>query len=261
LDKSLLCDMPDADDREDILRALCTQLKVDAKVLGEGEQGTLKEVARRTEGYSGADLQAAVYNAQLEAIHDVLGDRDVAAKPKEGQVNGDVPSSADADAMTPDFTYFRIGDVQQTGTKDVGEPNESDSTATAMIPQTAAARATEHARIAALIDTYRRRLQLQLQQQRQTRHASRSHSHSHNIDHGDVNNGTSSNKQDDSSAEPTIEWRHILRSLAQTRASISTEERRRLAGIYREFVVGRNGEMPQGGEDGSREVGGRSSLM
>ena len=59
--------------------------------------------------------------------------------------------------------------------------------------------------------------------------------------------------------EVTILWRHIEKSLASTRASISAEERRRLQGIYREFVVGRNGEMPSG--QGGTEVGGRSSLM
>jgi len=254
LDKSLLCDMPDVDDREDILRALCTQLKVDVKVLADSEHETLKDVARRTEGYSGADLQAAVYNAQLEAIHDVLGDRDVTVK---GQ-NSD-PADANGDGMTmPDFTYFRLGDVQQQASD--GEQHSDGSGSAAIIPQTAAARATEHARIAALIESYRRRLQQQL-------HATHHHTtrtNSRNVSTTTNNNNTANpNKIDDSSnsAEPTIEWKHILRSLAQTRASISVEERRRLAGIYREFVVGRNGEMPQGGEEGSREVGGRSSLM
>lgn len=258
LDKSLLCDMPDTDDREDILRALCTQLKVDAKVLGGGEHETLKEVARRTEGYSGADLQAAVYNAQLEAIHDVLGDRDVAAKSKDGQVNGDAHADADADGLAADFTYFRLGDLRPANSTD-GVDHDGGGKDGTMIPQTAAARATEHAGIAALIETYRRRLKEQ--QQQHSRHASRSFSsHSTNDNDNDITPATQS-KGTDNSAEPTIEWKHILRSLTQTRASISTEERRRLAGIYREFIVGRNGEMPQGGEDGSREVGGRSSLM
>lgn len=258
LDKSLLCDMPDVDDREDILRALCTQLKVDKNVLGDGEFETLKEVARRTEGYSGADLQAAVYNAQLEAIHDVLGDGDVTVK-------GDVAEAADANGngMTEkaDFTYFRIGDMQQQQVSDGELERNNGNGSTTVIPQTAAARAIEHARIAALIETYRRRLQHQLYTVTR-HHTPRTVSTANN--NNTSNNATARNgdKADQSnSAEPTIEWKHILRSLAQTRASISVEERRRLAGIYREFVVGRNGEMPQGGEEGSREVGGRSSLM
>ena len=59
--------------------------------------------------------------------------------------------------------------------------------------------------------------------------------------------------------EVVIEWRHMEGSLRSTRASISVDERRRLEMIYREFVVGRNGEMRSG--EGNREVGGRVSLM
>ncbi len=40
--------------------------------------------------------------------------------------------------------------------------------------------------------------------------------------------------------------------------SLSDRERRRLEAIYREFVVGRNGEMPNG--EGARVVGGRTSF-
>jgi peroxin-1 len=61
------------------------------------------------------------------------------------------------------------------------------------------------------------------------------------------------------SEEPVIQWRHLLKSLETTRASISVQERRRLEKIYREFVVGRNGEMQDGG--GPTEIGGRTSLM
>ena len=59
--------------------------------------------------------------------------------------------------------------------------------------------------------------------------------------------------------EVVIQWKHIMASLSTTRPSISADERRRLSGFYREFVMGRNGEMPSG--QGPTEVGGRSSLM
>ena len=59
--------------------------------------------------------------------------------------------------------------------------------------------------------------------------------------------------------EIIVRWEHVERSLATTRSSLSDAERRRLQGIYREFVYGRNGEMPTG--EGGREVGGRTSLM
>ena len=65
LDKSLLCDMPSRDDRVDILRAIARKVPLDADV-------NLDVWAQKTEGYSGADLQALMYNAQLEAINESL---------------------------------------------------------------------------------------------------------------------------------------------------------------------------------------------
>ncbi|BFZ63512.1 Peroxisome biosynthesis protein pex1 [Saitoella coloradoensis] len=65
LDKSLLCDMPSLEDRVSILEALLKILYLDPSI-------PLEELAERMEGYSGADLQAVLYNAHLEAIHEVL---------------------------------------------------------------------------------------------------------------------------------------------------------------------------------------------
>ncbi len=65
--------------------------------------------------------------------------------------------------------------------------------------------------------------------------------------------------EEEEEAGPTIMWRHVQRSLAATRPSISADERRRLERIYREFVVGRSGDLPSG--QGGTEIGGRSSLM
>ncbi|GAO47030.1 AAA-domain-containing protein [Saitoella complicata NRRL Y-17804] len=65
LDKSLLCDMPSLEDRVSILEALLKILYLDPSI-------PLEELAERMEGYSGADIQAVLYNAHLEAIHEVL---------------------------------------------------------------------------------------------------------------------------------------------------------------------------------------------
>jgi peroxin-1 len=62
LDKSLLCNMPDASEREDILRAVSHKVALAASV-------DLSAMAHETEGFSGADLQALVYNAHLEVVH------------------------------------------------------------------------------------------------------------------------------------------------------------------------------------------------
>lgn len=59
--------------------------------------------------------------------------------------------------------------------------------------------------------------------------------------------------------EVVVKLEHLMKALENTRSSISTQERARLQRIYREFVVGRSGEMKDG--QGSMEIGGRSSLM
>ncbi|OUM60389.1 hypothetical protein PIROE2DRAFT_32646, partial [Piromyces sp. E2] len=65
LDKSLLCNMPDLEERIDILNALSRKLEL-------GPSVDVTELAKKCEGYSGADLQALLYNAHLEAIHEQL---------------------------------------------------------------------------------------------------------------------------------------------------------------------------------------------
>lgn len=80
LDKSLFCGMPDLQERKDvgsyfpalvispsslsrqILRAVGRKVSLSPCV-------DLEEVANATDGYSGADLQALLYNAHLEVIH------------------------------------------------------------------------------------------------------------------------------------------------------------------------------------------------
>ncbi|KAJ7125012.1 P-loop containing nucleoside triphosphate hydrolase protein [Mycena epipterygia] len=62
LDKSLFCDMPNLEDRKDILQAVARKVLLSPSV-------QLEEIAAVTEGYSGADLQALLYNAHLEVVH------------------------------------------------------------------------------------------------------------------------------------------------------------------------------------------------
>ncbi|KAL8905283.1 MAG: hypothetical protein Q9171_006720, partial [Xanthocarpia ochracea] len=116
LDKSILCDLPDFEDRVDILQAVSKDLKISQEVLTTGRRrggGGWYEVAERTEGYSGADLQAVVYNAHLEAIHDCLGDHR-AVVDGHGQVGGyhDGKKKIQRESGTPrrsDILRFRFG--------------------------------------------------------------------------------------------------------------------------------------------------------
>lgn len=236
LDKSLICDMPSLEERIDILRAVTGSLHLAPSVLETGESGqNLREIARRTEGYSGADLQAVVYNAQLEAIHDVLGDSDLGdptktGAKKDGAANGTSKSSSERDSRVPQFTHFRMGDAL------------ADDDADKPLPSSAL---TERARIASNIAALQamRKKEKQLQHQRL----------------GHEEKGEEQKAEELERKEPEIQWKHIESSLATTRSSISAQERRRLEGIYREFLVGRNGDMPNG--QGGTEIGGRTSLM
>ncbi|KAK9899327.1 AAA-domain-containing protein [Cystobasidium minutum MCA 4210] len=67
LDKSLLCDMPNPEDRRDILRAC-------SRKIGLSPDVDLDDYVQATDGYSGADLQAVLYNAHLACVHSNLTD-------------------------------------------------------------------------------------------------------------------------------------------------------------------------------------------
>ncbi|XP_009906300.2 peroxisomal ATPase PEX1 [Dryobates pubescens] len=66
LDKCLYCPPPDQNSRYEILKALSHSLSLANDV-------DLQELAAKTEHFTGADLKALLYNAQLEAIHTSLG--------------------------------------------------------------------------------------------------------------------------------------------------------------------------------------------
>ncbi|KAJ2006665.1 Peroxisome biosynthesis protein pex1 [Coemansia thaxteri] len=63
LDKALLCPLPDAADRADILARHAARLRTAAAI-------DWPALAARAENFTGADLQALVYNAFLEAVHE-----------------------------------------------------------------------------------------------------------------------------------------------------------------------------------------------
>ncbi|KAK7473010.1 Peroxisome biosynthesis protein pex1 [Stygiomarasmius scandens] len=65
LDKALLCNMPDISERKDILEAVSRKIALSPEV-------DLQEVTEATEGFSGADLQALMYNAHLEVVNESI---------------------------------------------------------------------------------------------------------------------------------------------------------------------------------------------
>jgi peroxin-1 len=234
LDKSLLCDFPNLGERVDIIKALAKQVRISGDVLDSEDE--LWELAQRTEGFSGADMQALMSNAQLEAIHDVLNDDS-----SSGKSRGNVRKSRQGDmaqnASLPPrkIMQFRYG------------PDEAGSESAKRNGATKAAELAERASIVAKLDGLKLARKKARQQKLETRSG-----------HAAVN-GTEGDKTAANGGEVIIELRHIASALSNTRPSISVDERRRLERIYHEFVVGRSGEMRDG--QASMEIGGRSSLM
>lgn len=242
LDKSLLCDMPNVEDRVEILKALCKKVRLDEAIRHKEEdfemhtvKHGISEIALRSEGYSGADLHAVIYNAQLSAIQEAL-DKEPPLKHRDDGVMNQVSRTnrnkfTNEDSQSPyDFTCFRYED------KRMESPNR-----TAQDP-----RANERAKVVAKLES----LQLQYHQRRETIAAAKSNSATEIEKHNDT--GCKSD-------EPITCWRHIEDALRTTKPSIAQSERRRLRQIYHEFVIGRNGELPSG--QGGNEIGGRTSLM
>jgi len=231
LDKSLLCGMPSASDREDILRAVSTKLQLSPSVFDR-----LPTIAARTEGFSGADLQALMYNAHLEAIHELLDSQ----SSKPSLTNGTKAATTQHAKNKPrksypqDFVTFLYSAEADAASKHSLTTSASES----------------RAAIAVKLEE----LKLARKREKQLLRGN-----FHNASTADSANDENETGNENGKTEVIIEWKHVEKSLASTRSSISADERRRLGAIYNEFVVGRNGEMPNG--EGGREVGGRTSLM
>ncbi|CCU74888.1 putative Peroxisome biogenesis factor 6 [Blumeria hordei DH14] len=221
LDKSLICDLPSEEERIDILLALSKKLRLSEEVLEN-----LPEIASRTTGYSGADLQAMIYNSHLEAIHDILGnqeDLDVGKESKK-RLNGNTDTAAS------DFIQFCYG-------------REEERLETEAHARSQATKARIHIEKATIISKLSE-IKLQNRQRKI------------NAVYETDRRGIAPNVE---KKHVMIEWQHIVKGLNSTKASISVSERERLAAIYREFLTARDGEVRSG--EGGREVGGRVSLM
>ncbi|KAK5943071.1 Peroxisome biosynthesis protein pex1 [Knufia obscura] len=224
LDKSLLCDMPSYADREDILRAVSAKLHLDGDV-----ERRLGEIAARTEGMSGADLQALMYNAHLEAIHDLLGDLSSNKVKHNGAKTDERRSSKSKKNDKHDFVQFLYG-------KEEDETARKSVTSTALDPR---------AVIVAKLD------ELKLARKRE-----KAAMKGQTFEEAARKDAVEKEEKDNT---VYISWGHMEKALGSTKSSISAQERRRLAAIYNEFVQGRNGEMPNG--EANQEIGGRTSLM
>lgn len=226
LDKSLLCDLPHLEDRVDILRCLLRRMKLAGDLAAELDE-KLTEVAARTQDYSGADLQALVSNAQLEAIHEHLGDEDptssLAAK------TGATARGVGAMRKTS-VVQFRFG-----GGDDLLDPDSGPVT-----------RQSELGKSAEYEETIARLRSIE----KSARAARRG---------PQVQNDKKLSGKEDDKSEVLLAWRHLERSLRFSQASIKADEKKRLGLVYHEFVGGRAAELRDG--QGGTTVGSRGTLM
>ncbi|KAI1049892.1 hypothetical protein LB506_001899 [Fusarium annulatum] len=221
LDKSLLCDLPHLDDRIDILRCLLKKLKLDEDLQGELDK-RLRDVASRTQDYSGADLQALISNAQLEAIHEYLGDKYTGVSSAE--TNG---KTRVQDSRKPSIVQFWYGAEQDRLRSDA---NSSD-------------RRTQLRKLAEYEETVMK-----------LRSKGKSSRRGVQSEGDQKSDDTVSHKP-----EVLLAWRHLERSLRVSRASIKSDEKQRLSLVYDEFVGGRSAELRNG--QGGTAVGSRGTLM
>lgn len=259
LDKSVLCDLPNEADRLDILQKVVQNgnLHLDPGIdrtsqhvtpESEGTAPSLALIAAQTEWYTGADLQALLYNAHLAAIHEVLRASPPASSSQKEGSSGSLGQKASAGRSSRHnnnsnkYLTFRMGD---TSTSAPVKPDNLD--------------AKERDVIEAHLST--------LAQPAQPPPpppplSSSSSSSSTSSDDDENPNSPPAKKSTTMPAENTIpiQWSHLTAALRSTPSSLPARERQRLGRIYEEFVRGRRARDIQA-EEGSREVGGRSSLM
>ncbi|KAF9921527.1 Peroxisome biosynthesis protein pex1 [Linnemannia zychae] len=236
LDKSLLCGMPNLEERHEILACLARKMEV-------AEDVDLMECARRTEGLTGADLQAVLYNAHLEAIR-VAIEKDEAIK-KERQ-----SSSAGTGASSPvaggsSATTSR-GDSKMARFVSFGGKGGFGGTGKAN--QKANLTLAERGHIS-------QRLNLITKGIGAAREAAAAGG---NGSDSIVDGSPAVQDKAPKGSRPIITNEHLEVSLNNTRSSITPEESQRLDLIYSEFMGDRNGEMSNG--TGSHELGQRTTL-
>ncbi|TPX34139.1 hypothetical protein SmJEL517_g03115 [Synchytrium microbalum] len=214
LDKSLLCGMPDVSEREDILKAVARKLNVDPTV-------DYQELAVKSDGFSGADLQAMMYNAHLEAVHEMIDEQDrerdeAMAGHHRDDVNGSQQNGVVAkhnNAADGPAVEFVIADRKD---------------ASSVVRMTAAERGLLAQRIESIHKDYSDKLEVLYPT---TSDASKS----------------AKDKSLDTVVHLTvIKHKHLVSSLSSTRPSLAREEQAKLNRVYDEFVSGRGAPVEVG---------------
>ncbi|KAI8462048.1 adenosinetriphosphatase [Phakopsora pachyrhizi] len=255
LDKSLLCSMPNERERIEILIAVSRSLKLDDDVRFE-------EVAERTEGFTGADLQALIYSSHLKVAHECIESKKVMNN-KDNKVFRSPEDSNDSQCDSNKGIIDNDGGMKEVQKKlnwielsvddqdqlikndgeDEGPPHNIFS---------------KKSKSRAELESTRKMIEVVLRNTKKKRTEGMKKRTNKLEDEDGVTNSLKNSNENFSSK--SIRMRHILSVLEETRSSVPREELIRLTKIYQSFVSSRSdGGLPDG--VASDLIGGRASLM
>ncbi|KAN0116131.1 AAA family ATPase [Russula decolorans] len=197
LDKSILCNMPTKEERKEILRAHARKVPISHDV-------DFDHLAGATEGFSGADLQALLYNAHLEVVHETIGGA--------GHISASTSATGSSSSTSSSSKDHRVDDTPIEHTSFGGSAQNNN---------TVKSRAEQMA-------THRRLRQI-VASSSQRRGGSRTDSNVMVVE---------------DRPKHEIRDEHLRRVLKNTRPSVSADEIARLSRIYAAFVSDRSGELP-----------------
>lgn len=206
LDKSVICDMPDLQDREDILKVVTRTMNLDQSV-------DLSIIAENSEGFSGADLQAVAYNAYLKAIHEKFESEELSLKSKDGGI-----SSSDDNDNKSSVKFFEVlNDKDKLNKNNFNKPGELLKISKKLELILSNSKISNEEKVRSIEDLEKETKTLK----------------------------SSSNVKDDKN-KVIITQKDLEFSLSETKPSISNTEFVKLQKIYSQFVDGRDGNMPDG---------------
>ncbi|XP_068091364.1 peroxisomal ATPase PEX1 isoform X2 [Hyperolius riggenbachi] len=211
LDECLYCPPPDQVSRYEILKCLSHSMLLDDDV-------DLQHIASVTENFTGADLKALLYNAQLEAIH-----AGPATGTAQGQDNG---SGSDSDVSLSSLIFLNHSSVSDESGGEADSVLDQSLTSLEMI---------------------------KIPPEDPKSNIWRLYFGSSND--SDLGNGSSDKEEAprcpvDSKKKIRINQLHMMTALSSTRPSISAEDRRFFTYLYENFQNPKKstGQLPRGGQ-------------
>lgn len=215
LDKCLQCSLPNKEERLKILQALTRNISLNSDV-------NLQYFADECEHFSGADLKALLYNAQLEAIHEITGrlkGESQSPSPKKSRSEGALRSQLDAH-------HKKIGlEIARVASRD---RRPSWSSLVTYIPKLEDG-------IADVSEEMEEKLNFQVDQIKARLNVNKS------LERVSTAETLFSPVATSKSHMVQISRAHLIGAMGKTRPSVSEEERNKYQRIYENFMTSRGG--------------------